>query len=211
MSNGSPSKPSKKGVEKLTNCNYQLDKQYSSNLNNCPQAYTEQSRKNLFFILYSLPKTLLFLLLSVVILTSCKDDQITWEYTIPDGYEGWLAIQYDCPGGTPLDRQGDVIRVEFGEDGLFCTTDSSFSWSGTEQAMNNSRDRVAVYPNPSGETGYGICCGQAYGRQFSYYGQQIELTLDLMWVGNMESGYPPLDTDAIREDAIEGQLVPADW
>ncbi len=156
-------------------------------------------------------KPLLYLLLNIIVLTSCRNDDVIWEYNIPNGYEGWLAIQYDCPGGTPLNRQGNVIQVSFGEDGLFCTTDSSFSWHGQQRATSTNGDQIPVYVQPAGKTGYGVCCGQAFSSYFPAYAQRIEIVLDLMWVGNLENGYPPLDVDAIQEDAVEGQLVPADW
>ncbi len=163
------------------------------------------------FVRYFPMKLLLSLALIIITLTSCRNrnDGITWEYTVPDGYIGWLAIQYDCPDGTPLNRQDNVIQVEFGNDGLFCTSDSSFPWRGQKYATSNSGNRIPIYPE--GEVGYGICCGQTLSTQFSADGQQIEVILDLMWVGNLENGYPPLDVDAIEDDATEGQLVPADW
>jgi len=156
----------------------------------------------------------LCLILSVIVLAACgtSDDDVTWEYTIPEGYVGWLAIQYECAGGKPLDRKGSVIRVTFGEDGLFCTTDSSFPWSGQSTAQSMSGFQIPVYGQPAGKTGYGICCQQAFSAaRGAGPAPQIVLTLDLMWAGNMENGYPPFPINAIEEDRLAGKLVPVDW
>ena len=153
------------------------------------------------------------LILSMILLTSCgsSDDHITWEYTIPDGYEGWIAIQHNCAGGMPLDRQENIIRVTFDSDGLFCTTDPFFPWRGQEFAQDMSGNRIPVIGQPRDQIGYAVCCGQVMGSHVSELGKQVDVELQLRWVGNAENGYPSLNLEAINEDALAGELVPADW
>jgi hypothetical protein len=154
------------------------------------------------------PKLLFNLFAMMLVLLGCKDpvDEI-----IPDDYEGWLVIQYDCVGGKPLDRQGDTIKVMFDQNGLFCTSDSSFSWHGQEIAKNYSGTKIRITGQPTAEgTGYGICCGQGFS--VAYAGLPASnVDLDLLWVGDMQAGNPQLDIDAIKEDSRDGKLVPADW
>ena len=49
---------------------------------------------------------------------------IEWEYIVPDGYTGFLAIRYDCPGGAPLNIVNNVARIQYEPDGTYCTSDS---------------------------------------------------------------------------------------
>jgi hypothetical protein len=162
--------------------------------------------------IFSMKLTACFIL-SIIILTGCSDsdDLVTWEYTIPDGYEGWVAIQHDCIGGEPLDRQEDVIRVTFSSDGLFCTTDSFFPWTGQRFAQNISGSQIPVIGQPKDNTGYVVCCGQALRLHISDLGQQVDVELQLMWVGNLDTDSPSLNTQTISEDALDGSLVPLGW
>lgn len=158
-------------------------------------------------------RRLICLTLMVLPLTSCRSlrDDVTWEYTIPDGYNGWLAIQYNCPNGVPFNRKDNVIKVAFGADGLFCTSDSPFAWQGQEIAKNTSGTKIPVTFDYQGA--YGVCCLQRFGSQVTEQGQMIEVKLDVMWVGPTQAIKPELGLifDKIDEDMRAGQLVPADW
>jgi hypothetical protein len=139
----------------------------------------------------------------------------TWEYTIPNDYEGWLAIQYDCPGGQPLGREGSTIHLTFGEDGLFCTSDSQFAWYGRQvvRDANGARIPLDIFGT---QTGYGVCCSTTFGTGTAEIGptgnsRSEEVTLDLLWVGDLQDKPTMPPFDAIHDDLASGTLVPAEW
>jgi hypothetical protein len=104
---------------------------------------------------------------------------VNWHFVIPDQYEGFLAIDYECSGGVPLPDDGTTIRIVFDDNGTFCTTDPSFGWEGQYTVETRSGQSV-----PTGgllqQTGYGfysdglITFGGPPRRQFSIY-----------WVGDV--------------------------
>jgi hypothetical protein len=120
-------------------------------------------------------------------LLSCHHDpsEVRWEYTIPDGYQGYLAVRFECPGGEPLIRNG-VAGVRFRADGTFCTSDSYMpTWSTqwfpklTGSAHRNSSGKPIDQIDQPAESGYAICCVGV-----TDYGKYRLLT---MWVGDMKS------------------------
>lgn len=149
----------------------------------------------------------------VAFLSSCNsnDNAVTWQYIIPDGYSGWIAIQYDCPTGKPLNRQGNVITVEFTDSGLFCTTDSFFASRFELITINKSGISIPSVGQPWNENRYVICCGQAIGVHVSEPGQSIDLSLRIEWVGYTTGQYPSLDFNKIDQDALNGNLIPSSW
>ncbi len=132
------------------------------------------------------------ILISAVVLSygmtllSCNRDPsyIRWEYIVPDDYQGYLAVRFDCPGGEPLIKNG-VARVRFKPDGTFCTSDSyrpmwSSQWLPelTKRPHRSSSGKpIDQLPEPV-QSGYAICC-----TMITTYGNAQFL---IMWVGEME-------------------------
>lgn len=52
----------------------------------------------------------------------------TVDLVVPDGYRGFLAVRWACPGGVPLERVSDEdggrYRLAFGADGAACVADA---------------------------------------------------------------------------------------
>lgn len=116
---------------------------------------------------------------------------VNWEYVIPDGYTGYLAIHFDCPNGVPLPIKGDTCRIVFAEDGTFCTSDKFFaSWSNSERALTKSGKSVAVFHPPAPlPAKYGIIDVDA---PIDIGGHTVEnpgpdMVLLTYWVGNMSA------------------------
>jgi hypothetical protein len=112
---------------------------------------------------------------------------IEWEYLIPDNYTGYLAIQYNCPNGVPLNIQNNMVRITFKLDGTYCTSDSyTASWSSDDKAWNAGGTPVPLVDAPSNQQGYGLCCGSTLvagvgadantGQEFVFF---------IQWVGDM--------------------------
>ena len=120
--------------------------------------------------------------------------EINWIYIIPEQYEGWVAIQYDCNGGVPLEEINNVIEVHFGSDGMFCTSDSFSAWHGQLHAMDTRGNPIPVVYQPSEISGYALCCSQAIGMSYTEGERSFELSFEISWVGDMSHGWPDLDT-----------------
>jgi hypothetical protein len=56
-------------------------------------------------------------------LSQCAPNSAYEELVIPDGYQGPLILQFRCHGGKPLEIRNDKVKIEFGDDGLACTSD----------------------------------------------------------------------------------------
>lgn len=46
------------------------------------------------------------------------------EFVVPDGYEGFLLVRYDCPGGQPVVRRDSRTIITFRSNGTACVSDS---------------------------------------------------------------------------------------
>lgn len=152
---------------------------------------------------------ILVLLLIPIGTTSCQDD-VKWVYIVPDSYTGWLTIHYECSGGQPLIRDGDTIIVPFNQDGVFCASDKSFPWQGEQIAYSSNGNLIPIVIfDITTTTGYGMCCFQTTRHGGSAFPDDI--LLDISWVGSIQNRPLGIPLDAIREDALDGRLVPADW
>lgn len=127
---------------------------------------------------------------SILILTQCtlvSTQWNEWHYIIPDGYTGFLAIQYNCSGGKPLHRQGQRIIVQFDQHGLACTSEAPFASSGHLPTAQTVQGQVIPYTtDPLNYTGFALCCEHTHG----IGGNTLEnpgadLILDLLWVGHL--------------------------
>ncbi len=120
-------------------------------------------------------------------------NHVDWVYIIPDQYEGWIAIQYECKDGVPLEEKEDVIEVVFGTDGIFCTTDSQFSSRGQIIARNTSGTPIPYYHDNRGQAGYGVCCINGLVEARGIGDNQTTIIVDLIRVGDMQQGHSGWD------------------
>lgn len=153
-----------------------------------------QQIKHIIRIGHILFDILLCLFLFGFFLTQCGGasvvSHVNWEYHIPDKYEGYLGIQYDCPGGVPFPRRRDIfvqttIMVPYTDAGTFCTSEHAFSWSGQESAYTRSGTLIPI--GPAYKTGYGLCCGGRISKTFGAGPDSPEITVDYIWVGDVGS------------------------
>ena len=122
-------------------------------------------------------------LLAAFLVLQCSSghdwQDVDWHFVIPDGYTGFLVIQYECAGGAPLLAQGKTIQVAFRDDGTFCASDSPFAWRG--QIAVETRGGQAVPQPPLWEgQGYGFSGGDLLTLH-SPTRQQFEI----YWVGDI--------------------------
>ncbi|HKR60200.1 MAG TPA: hypothetical protein VJS64_10745 [Pyrinomonadaceae bacterium] len=122
-------------------------------------------------------------LLTTLSFTCANPDEVKWEYVIPDNYEGFLAIRFECPGGQPLVKKG-VAHVVFKADGTFCTSDTRKPSSETTWLPDLQRSphqtasgKPVEKPVETPERGYALCC-----ENITNY---CDSTFIVLWVGNM--------------------------
>jgi hypothetical protein len=71
---------------------------------------------------YARSLSILFMILGATLLSQCSSS-VDEELVIPDNYIGTLVLQFNCPGGRPLEYKDGLMRVEFQNDGFACTSD----------------------------------------------------------------------------------------
>jgi hypothetical protein len=63
--------------------------------------------------------TLLTAILVGLLLAGCGPVTVL-EYTVPDNYEGFLVIRYECPGGTAAEQRDGRTTIRFENNGVAC-------------------------------------------------------------------------------------------
>ncbi|NJL34632.1 MAG: hypothetical protein HC893_13210 [Chloroflexaceae bacterium] len=103
-------------------------------------------------------------------------------YVVPDGYEGFLVIMYNCPGGQPLPRTNNRLTVHYDADGTYCTNEARFRYRGSVQAETTSGQSIPI----RGITSHNSQRGYTF---FSDGSQRLSLangeqrSFDVDWVG----------------------------
>jgi hypothetical protein len=135
------------------------------------------------FLLLMIALLLLFLVIQSRSSDRYQSLAVDWYYTIPDGYQGFLVIRYDCTGGKPLVIQNEEIHLEFNNDGTACIKDAFQPTHGQDFAQDKSGRSVRVVGSPWNDKGYALY-GQgvmSIGRYGKDYG-----TFEVLWAGDME-------------------------
>jgi hypothetical protein len=115
-------------------------------------------------------------------------DYIHTIYIIPDNYEGFLAIHYNCAGGQPLEVQDRTLTVEFNQDGTFCASNDFFPTKGTLEVQTISGQDVPYFGLGWNDTGYGLLGGDTYGIGGNTRRNPTDdkLVFSIYWVGDAE-------------------------
>jgi len=106
--------------------------------------------------------------------------KVNWLHIIPDGYQGFLAVRFDCPDGTPLHIKNETIEIQYQANGTFCTSDAHFAWAGQVNARTRSGKPVEV--NPFERKGFAMCCG---GTRTVSHDDGPEYVFMIYWVGDL--------------------------
>jgi len=151
------------------------------------------------------------LLLLVISTSSCSNRKnYNWHFTIPNEYQGFLVIGFNCPKGNDVQKSDYSLRVRYSSKGIACTsmkfldlfpnigTDSFTDTDGkTIPFLINGKDKN---PAPS----RAICGGETAsriigGKELFYY---------LHWVGDPVRYYEFRNTDQylIEENRFFGNV-----
>jgi hypothetical protein len=148
------------------------------------------------------------IILSVITVIGCSSKRkVDWVHIIPNDYTGWVAIQYNCPGGVPLNQYNGTIIITYNSDGLFCTSSSYFPSRGDIIAQNHLG--VPIRYLSVWQVGYGVCCGSiSRVNNITEEGIELDIVINRLWVGDKD-GYPELRMGDF--DPAKGPLKPSEW
>jgi|SRR5882724_2867896 len=75
-------------------------------------------------------RALLLVLVSVLILAGCKKARTPCVYEIPEGFTGWVLIEFGRTNCQPLGKRDEKLVFQIGKDGRFCTSSAlEFGWA----------------------------------------------------------------------------------
>ncbi len=151
--------------------------------------------------------TLCFLTL-MALLPGCSSTRyVDRHFTVPDHYEGFLVIRYDCPNGQPLRMVNRSLSVTFNLDGTFCTSDPFFATRGQVFVENESGQAIHMASAPRDERGYGYydVGVRAIGGNTRRNPTDTDIVLSIAWVGDLEespsvTGSTRYNLDAFLEE-----------
>jgi len=137
--------------------------------------------------------TLLMIMLSLPILAGCevKRDEV---YEIPDGYEGWVRIEFNRPECPPLPQRGHAVLYPIGNNGTLCTKDRMpIGWSTEDYFSVGARGRrkLPTYASARDDS-------LVWGEATTTVGDDLAVAY-IFFVGS-KSEY---------EDAVKGKTPPA--
>jgi len=116
----------------------------------------------------------------------------TLAYIVPDHYQGFLAIYYECPGGKPVDQSDGRAHITFDAHGVACIKESYVT------LFPGGARHVASVQTVSGQsvrfaggweqvsTGYALLdlsVQQGYGPNGN---NPPQYTISILWVGEMQ-------------------------
>lgn len=131
---------------------------------------------------------LFIIILVSLLLVQCTSNSdisrrdIDWHFIIPDDYQGFLVIKYNCSDGKPFTDNGHTIQVEFNQDGTFCATESSFAWQGQLSARTKGGQNIDASGTLWNREGYGLYLDQL----ITLYDEEHRQQFEIFWVGDME-------------------------
>lgn len=128
-----------------------------------------------------------FLIVHILLLAACSHYTLTTvrevnkELIIPDNYQGFLVVRYDCPDGVPLPDNGTVITYLFGDNGTICTSDPVPTTRGQYAIKTHSGTSLVAMGAPWPETGYGITAAELYTTSIT----DQRMSFEVYWAGDL--------------------------
>jgi hypothetical protein len=128
--------------------------------------------------------------LLITLLVSCGFLQ-GMDIVIPDQYEGFLVIGYECPGGSQLVRKNGHMQVPFEDNGVLCVTNTyeDFFPDGIHSVnsvyMRNGQ-KVPFKGSSTDKPGYALVELQTMITIAGSTGTGERYVYSIFWVGEME-------------------------
>ena len=106
-------------------------------------------------------RTLLVALAFVFALCGCKKARTACVYEIPEGFTGWVLIEFGRTNCPPLVKRDGKVVFEIGRDGRFCTSSAlEYGWA-KDTFFYVGKSRTEIPGTVSG--GGGLIWGGATG------------------------------------------------
>ena len=79
----------------------------------------------------------LLLSLSIASSSSSAQTQQPWLYSflIPEGYVGWIRVDFEVPGAPPLPVEGDFYILKFSDTGRLQTSSRDIQGGGLDRGQ----------------------------------------------------------------------------
>ena len=123
-------------------------------------------------------RTLLVALVFVVALCGCKKVRTACVYEIPEGFTGWVLIEFGRTNCPPLVKRDGKLIFEIGRDGRLCTSSAlEYGWA-KDAYFYVGKSRTMIPSTVSG--GGGFIWGGSTG---STQTGSVERTYESFFVG----------------------------
>lgn len=135
--------------------------------------------------------SLLTVLCCVILLLSSCGLFSSLSITIPDGYQGFLIVRYECEDGTPFAREYNVAEITFDDTGALCldTTFEEMYPYGVHRissVQTSSGQSVPFRGNSLDEPGYALVALQTVLCTRASSTKDYDEIYSIMWVGEIE-------------------------
>jgi hypothetical protein len=90
-------------------------------------------------------KTLLLTFVCVIAFTACEARRTACVYEVPEGFTGWVFIEFENDGCPPLQNKDGKLVFHLGKDGRLCTSSKmEVGWAKDEYYyVGNSRTVIS--------------------------------------------------------------------
>lgn len=90
-------------------------------------------------------KGLISIVFIAVLLTSCETTRRPCVYRIPEGFTGWVLIEFDQTNSPPLRENGGKLIFDIGRDGrLYTSSGLETGWARDEYYIDNGSKKLSV-------------------------------------------------------------------
>jgi hypothetical protein len=123
----------------------------------------------------------LFLVLGFFVLAGCQKARTSGVYEIPEGFTGWVMIEFGGTNCPLLTKRDGKIVFQIGNDGRFCTSSAlEFGWA-KDAYFYVGKSRTKIPSTVPG--GGGLIWGGGTG---SVQTNSVEKTYETFFVGTEE-------------------------
>lgn len=113
---------------------------------------------------------------SVLLAVACGKQRTPCRYLIPDGYVGWVLIEFDVEGARPLREEDGHLVFEIPPSGrLAIPGEVEYGWARDEYLYADDKGRVVRELPITAPGGGGLIWGGGIGSHLEEGGPEIEV------------------------------------
>jgi hypothetical protein len=136
------------------------------------------------------PLVALLFCVFIFIAASVEGPGVNIAYTVPDNYQGFLVVLYNCPDAHQSARMGSAVQIKFDTNGIACIPEEydeiyNTSFHSIRSIQTHQGKTVRFEPELSmNSNGYALVDLQVFTRRYgSYNEQQKECVYSTLWIG----------------------------